>query len=790
MSLLPRLKITAKMVLLVTLMASFSLGIALYLMLQLQRIDRDYGNVINKDARAAVLVSAALFDISETSRLVYGVMTRQDAASMLAVQPRLEQQHSELHTRLDQLEQLLPDGKALLAPVRGQAKELFQHANAIVAAAARWRGDRALEYIDQDFDPLLRRMRTTMEQLRNNSVQHFEQASAQLGKETRAALRHSLIAVCLTLLAALALSLWWSLTRLARPVNLLTRAMQQLTLRNYDHPIAGTTRHDELGQMARALEVFRASMQHADYLEEAKTQAEQLARSKSAFLAAMSHEIRTPLNAIIGLALLALRRPLPDDQRQRLQQIQSASQHLLGIINNILDFSKIESGHLQAEQLPFAPGQLLQDVHNLLQPAASEKGLQLHSNYPGGPATLLGDPLRIRQILLNLGNNAIKFSEQGSVDLQLWPEEQDGQLFLCGQVNDQGIGISPEHIGQLFRPFQQTDASISRRFGGTGLGLAISRSLAELMGGSTGVRSSPGVGSSFWFRVQVEPARLDQLPAEPDTSQRPDQLSGLRLLLVDDNELNRVVASELLQDAGIEVDQADSGERCIEMLQQAADGTYQAVLMDMMMPGLDGCATTRLLRQDPRFTRLTIIALTANTSQEDRAACLAAGMHDLVAKPLDEQQLWATLLRHCRLEPGPGPAQIRQPDTRVQPAPLFDPFPLQKLQQQLTAERFAHMYQLVLHDCAEYARRASNLASADSLDISAARQLAHDLTGVTGHVGLKGLQAHARLLQQAARNEDRDALPGLLHNIAGLAEQSAAAMGQHFTAPVAQDSQP
>ena len=486
-----------------------------------------------------------------------------------------------------------------------------------------------------------------------------------------------------------------------------------------------------------------------------------LAQVKSEFLATMSHEIRTPLNAIIGLAQMSLRRSLlPQQQQGSLEKIQHAGQHLLGVINNILDFSRIEGGSLPVEAVPFAPQQLLEDVRVLLMDKAGEKGLSLQAEANPDLPVLLGDPLRIRQILFNFASNAIKFSERGVVQLRLWLEQERGQSFLCAEVSDQGIGLNAEEIAGLFQPFQQADATISRRYGGTGLGLAISRSLAELLGGSVGVRSQPGAGSTFWLRVAVQPAPPGAVPVAADAAIEPVStapLRGLRALLVDDNDLNRLVGCELLADAGIRCDEAEDGQQAIDLLAQAADGTYGVVLMDMMMPGLDGCAVTRLLRRNPRFARLPIIAMTANASEQAIEACLAAGMQALVPKPVDAQVLWSTLLAHCEpAQDGPLPC-VGQGQAALHAAPdspLVLLGPLEGFDLSAAVERLDHdvrlygklarMFTTRPHD--DVARIRQALAADDR---STARLHLHTLQGQAATLGATALQQLAAQVQRA-----------------------------------------
>ena len=402
----------------------------------------------------------------------------------------------------------------------------------------------------------------------------------------------------------------------------------------------------------------RATM---EALRKAKEAAEATTRLKSAFLANMSHEIRTPMNAIIGLTHLALDTSLDDIQRDYLQKIQGASQHLLGIVNDVLDLSKIESGKLQLERLSVDIAQILRDVHAQLIDKAHAKGLalQLHID-PALPPRLMGDGLRIGQVLLNFGSNAVKFTERGQVDLSVRVQSHtDREVSLCFEVRDTGIGLSDTEQSQLFQSFQQADVSTTRQYGGTGLGLAISRHLAEQMGGAVGVHSEPGQGSLFWFTLTLE--RAEEEPAQAGSgpnARTPTSLSearktlaylrGSRVLVVEDNELNRLLAGELLQGVGLVVDFAHNGQQAVDRLTRVEAGSaadYRLVFMDMQMPVMDGLEATRQIRQLPDRTPLPIVAMTANAMVEDSERCLAAGMNDYISKPFTPEALWALLSR-------------------------------------------------------------------------------------------------------------------------------------------------
>jgi two-component system sensor histidine kinase/response regulator len=386
--------------------------------------------------------------------------------------------------------------------------------------------------------------------------------------------------------------------------------------------------------------------ERTEALAEATRAASAANQAKGEFLSNMSHEMRTPMNSILGLSYLALRAEPSAKLRDYLERISESGQHLLGLISNILDFSKIEAGKLDIESVDFSAASVVDDVFKQLSGMAEEKGLRMVTQVdPALERALRGDPLRIRQVLLNFAGNAIKFSDHGEVAVRarlLTQDEDRAELWF--EVQDQGIGLSETQAEQLFQPFQQADASTTREYGGTGLGLAICRQLAGLMGGEVGVRSEPLVGSTFWLRLPlgwgVAPlVDLDQVQSD---ARWEGVLRGRTLLVVDDNVLNQRVAFELLQAVGARVLLAGDGLMALQLL---ARHKVDGVLMDVQMPVMDGLEATRRIRMEPSFNGLRVIATTANARGEDEAACRAAGMDDFITKPVVPEQLYATLVK-------------------------------------------------------------------------------------------------------------------------------------------------
>ncbi|MFM9913734.1 MAG: ATP-binding protein [Methylophilaceae bacterium] len=415
------------------------------------------------------------------------------------------------------------------------------------------------------------------------------------------------------------------------------------TIYGWDMWVVAQLRRIEQGNQPLLLIIFNdiSTRRNAETaLKQAKEAAEETARVKSQFLANMSHEIRTPMNAVISMSYLSMEETSVSTLKEYLHKIHTAGVALLDIINDVLDFSKIEAGRLEIEQRPFHLHQVLHDVETITAISADAKGLSLRFHVSGNvPNDLLGDSTRLRQIFTNLVSNAIKFTARGSVEVKIEKRAQtDDMLELECSVHDTGIGLSVEQQVRLFKPFSQADNSVTRKFGGTGLGLSICKELVELMGGKIHVVSAPDKGSTFTFNVHLLVATEQALAkiAKPVAQ----NLTGMRVLLVEDNQVNQLVAKTLLTRAGIDVTVANDGKLAVEIL--ALPHAFDLVLMDIQMPNMDGIEATRAIRRELKLD-LPIVALTAHAIEEERQRCEDAGMNGHISKPINPQELLETI---------------------------------------------------------------------------------------------------------------------------------------------------
>lgn len=487
-------------------------------------------------------------------------------------------------------------------------------------------------------------------------------------------------------------------------------------------------------------------------LLEAKHAAEKATQVKSEFLANMSHEIRTPMNAIVGLVELCLNSPINAKQRDYLQRVENATHSLMTLIDDILDFSKMESGKLNLEPVPFLLEEMLDHVFSTMAELSSSKQITLNrppitKSYPA----LIGDPQRLRQILINLIGNAIKFTQQGKIDVTLKEVERNAQqITLEFSIRDTGIGMSEDQQKRLFRAFTQGDGSVSRHYGGTGLGLVISKQLIEQMDGTISVTSEKNVGSCFSFTVKLGIVH-DALgyQSKPETKNfdinRLQSIRHARILLVEDNEVNRIVATELLNQAQLQIDTAENGEEALAKLTQER---YDCILMDVQMPVMDGYQATRELRQLPNGETVPVIAMTANVMADDRNKCLQAGMDDFIGKPILPNTLYSTLCKWIK----PNAMETENPiDTSKDNDEIPNLYGIDSSIGLLHTAEDQSVFRKVLHKFAEnHVDSMIQIRKALSKnDFESARQLVHTLKGLAGSIGAIQLQGHLIRLEES-----------------------------------------
>ncbi len=522
-------------------------------------------------------------------------------------------------------------------PIRAEVIALVWNGNVKAAAdITRHRGADHVKKIENSMQALL--------DFANNKAEEFQKKSQLTAKQVSKTILWILIG--LTFLGLIVM--FWIYHAISQQINGLGKATDGITLGDYSKKIPDLG-HNEIGALAQKFEHMRLTINATiRYLEIAKQEAEQASQCKSAFLANMSHEIRTPLNGILGMAHLIRRQGLKEQQTQYMDTLEISGQHLVDIISGVLELAQVESGQFSLEESRIDIDRLISNVLSIVEDQRQTKALELKTDIAPLPNHLLGDNTRIQQALLNYVSNALKFSESGCIHLRVsLVEEQTDSAWVRFEIQDTGIGIAPDILPKLFANFEQGDNSLTRRYGGTGLGLAITRKLAQLMGGDTGAESTLGQGSTFWFTVRLKKGQEDPIPSANETSSLNSDIikrdySGSRILLAEDDEINREFTLLTLEDVDLTVDIAEDGQQALEL---ACTNDYALILMDMQMPNMNGLEATQQIRQIPNHQNTPIIALTANAFVEDKKKCFAAGMNDFMTKPMRPELFYAMLLK-------------------------------------------------------------------------------------------------------------------------------------------------
>lgn len=640
-----------------------------------------------------------------------------------------------------------------ILPLLDQANSLADELEALLQRrwATRERNDaRAFLAVEDDVGVFLKRMPPYFERLRENANRLFFESGQRLAElqAELAARRRTLQWAEMALLALVLVAAGFATVFFVRRLNLAN------------------------DRLANAVDAMRA----------ARDMAERASRAKSEFVSRMSHELRTPLNAIIGFGELLEGEPLQPSQASYVRLINASGRHLLELVNQVLDLAKIEAGGLRLERIPFDLPATVEAVRQMIAERVAGKGIAFVATVdPGLPRYVEGDPTRLRQILINLLMNAVKFTEQGSVEMRAAP---DGDR-LYFSVRDSGIGMDQQALAKLFQPFVQADGTITRRFGGSGLGLVIARELVEAMGGAVEVESAPGTGTCFWFWVPLRPAAAPPVPIPvpviDDGCGVADLLDG-PVLLVDDNHVNQQLAAAMLDRLGVSHDVAGNGEECLARL---AGGAYAMVLMDVEMPVMDGITAAARIRggEAPGGRRLPIIAMTANALQEDRERCMAAGMDGYVAKPVSLASLRQEI---CRVLGAAGTSP-RAPAPVAETAPAADDLPWSRARalQLLDGDEKLLRVAAGMYVSEGAIRRGEMVAAMAAADWPALVRIAHTMKGLFATFACASGRAAAAALEAACRGGAPAVaeIADLAERVSGHDEDLCAALAAEFARP-------
>lgn len=553
---------------------------------------------------------------------------------------------------------------------------------------------------------------------------------------------------------------------LLSPIALLTSAAKQISNGQYISCIYPARWLEEFSQLAHTFnnmagdisEDIQRREKHKKELEKAREIAEDAARTKAMFLANMSHEIRTPMNAIIGMSYLALQTDLNKKQREFIEQVNSAAKSLLGIINDILDFSKIEAGKMTIEKKAFDLKTLIKELLAMHKYQAQNKGIELIFDTSDkllldDAPYIIGDQLRISQILNNLLSNAIKFTESGFVKLSVNSQKNDdGTLHVAINVEDSGIGMSEEQLKKLFEEFTQADDSTSRKYGGTGLGMAISKNLVQIMDGDLSVKSVETKGTTFTLTFDFRTAQIDR--SQLNTTEKATDhnvLKGIHILLVEDNEMNQKLAIELLSNKGIQITLAQNGQEAVDLVLANEPDFFEMVLMDIQMPLLSGDEATKRIRENQSYDQLPIIAMTASVLSEEIEQYIQIGMQDYIGKPVEPEQLFETIIKYTHSDSLQKDIVITE---EKQDEIVIDGLNTQRgLKYSGNSQK---LYLEMLHDFIDRYKNFENDLKTfiENDDVSSAERLAHTVKGILGTIGAEGLQQKAESLEDALKSND------------------------------------